>query len=854
MEDRESSMRKAFSLVLLTACPWIAYSNCPGPETWSGAVDGSWNNVLNWSPNTCVPGSLNTDTDSATFGDTVGASSTIFLDPIPISPGLNQLIFNNLSTSYTIDSVFQFLQFNGSSSFIEDLAGSHVLNAPVRLNNTTLQITATHLLTLQQPFTEASGSTSSISFQGPGELINLNNIIDVNGNITILNGELNHKNTLTLSGVGNIGSLITTGALLSVSGNLSMVNGGAISTGGNGCFLGALNAVIAGNLTSENNGSITTTAAGNFFSVQNMTVSGILSNVNNGSVSGNVSVGSFVSVLFDLVLNGGSVTNSNTGVVSSQGIGSLIEAQRSIVINSGNFINNDTVWTPLLTIGPAGTLAGTGLFQDINRAPTIKIVNAGLVIPGDTEFGGFPGLIQVDGSFTQQGAGQFGVNILNTTAFSQLGVTGPVQLAGSLQTAIATDGGVIIPGQTFPIILANGGISGTFSSIVNFNIPNLTPHVQYLGNQVLLSFTPSASKYPNYFETLFLANNQMVKRLEREMAQLRGRFGREESGYLVAENEISEIVSVNPQLAFIRLQPTRQKQEQLRQALETSEKYPWNIYLGATGDFGDVLTKKKAVGFHYRSAGVIAGFDYAFSQVGVGLLTNYDRIWADVAHHWGKFDIDHLHANLYATYAPKSVPELAVNAIVGGGYDWVEVKRKVSSEVGKGSPHGAEWNGLLGVEYAFDRSRYSAMPACLQVVPLVSLQYTHLHASKYREHGAGLFDLDFSKQNGESLRSTVGARFNYTWKWTDIVFVPEVNVGWQREFLDKGRKVHFTPAHFSVAKTSLRMGDAGRNAALAGIDFLVMLFDKYGLEASYDFEWNSLYHDHFFYVGANFRF
>jgi hypothetical protein len=46
----------------------------------------------------------------------------------------------------------------------------------------------------------------------------------------------------------------------------------------------------------------------------------------------------------------------------------------------------------------------------------------------------------------------------------------------------------------------------------------------------------------------------------------------------------------------------------------------------------------------------------------------------------------------------------------------------------------------------------------------------------------------------------------------------------------------------------------GRNVALGGVDFLVTFFDTYGIEASYDFEWNTAYLDNSFYLGCNFKF
>jgi hypothetical protein len=935
-----SLWKKAFALTLLTAMPIAGYSVCA--STWTGGLNGTWNQAANWS--SCIPGIPVTASDSATFGSTVGASSTISLDTIAITPGLNQLIFDNAATSFTILSNGNFLQFNGANSSIDVLAGGHVILSPVHLNNTLVNVSTSGILLLLKPVTEAVASTSSMELNGPGQLLNELNTVDIAGSFSVFSGTLTNLNTAPVA--AGQGSLIQTGLDFIVNGgtaantnsgmvtggrgallnsaqaftfnggsvietNISAVTGvtaegavmqcgtdltinggtvtisnsGSVSNGGNGCFLGAPNGFMNGGVvTIANSGPISTQAAGSFFSLLDLTINnGSVTNSNSGSVTNNVSIGSFIFTLSNLTVNGGTLKNTNIGATSLNGIGALIEADGIFAVNGGIFINDATVWTPTLNIGPAGTVAGSGLFQNINRAQTMQFVNAGSVVPGGPGPGDAPGIMTIQGSYTQ--SGRLVVNLLNPSAFSQLHVTGAgafgkAHLGGNLEVAFS-EGAAVLPGETFAIVQANNGVTGTFSDLINLNIPNLLPHVQYFPTFALLSFTPIATTYLNYLETLFASNNHINIRLGRQMQQLRNRFStteiapreiKEEKSkrlFFLAQQETSssqispqltacaDISSpMNNQLAFFRFSPTEQKQEQLRRVVaepreEGTELHPWNFYFGPTGDLGHVFTKKDSTGFNYWSAGALTGFDYAFSQVGLGLLLNYDHIAGHGAHHWGKFDIDELHANLYATYAPKSLPEFALNAILGGGCDWYSIHRHTGidtiPEVAKGKPRGAEFDALLGLEYAIKNKH-------LQIIPLVSIQYIHLNVQKYQEHGAGLFDLKFASQTAKSLRSTLGTRVNYSWQWTNVVFTPELNLGWQREFFDKSRPVRFVPADFDVPSASLTMPRSGRDVALAGVDFLVTFFDKYGLEASYDFEWNSLYHDHFFYVGCNFRF
>jgi hypothetical protein len=82
-----------------------------------------------------------------------------------------------------------------------------------------------------------------------------------------------------------------------------------------------------------------------------------------------------------------------------------------------------------------------------------------------------------------------------------------------------------------------------------------------------------------------------------------------------------------------------------------------------------------------------------------------------------------------------------------------------------------------------------------------------------------------SSQSAQSLRSTIGAWINYLWEWIA-----------------------------SLPSSSMRTVGARRNTYLGGLDCLFTLYKKYGIEASYDFEQNNLFHDHSIYLGFSFEF
>ncbi len=843
-----SPWKKALALTLLTATS-SGYGQCV--STWVGATGSqNWNVSTNWDP-MCIPGTISA-TDSATFSSSATGPTTVSLDaPIAIDPTLNQLIFSSSTNSFTISTAMaNFIQFNGTTSSLQDMAGSHTISAPIQLNGTVLNAIVSDpsgVLLTQAGITDLS--ISSIVMNGPGEFRNVNTII-LNGNFTVVSGTASNLNT--------IGNSITIAAQdFSISnGTLNNINSNAVS-GVTGAILeGAGTLTISGGtLNNSNTGPATTTAEGSSSSFGNVTIdAGSLNNTNSAAITGgstgssfvtaspfilnngtvtnfnsgsvdSTSFGSFMAVP-SLIINGGLLTNSGSGTVASGGFGSVIVVESQMDVNGGKLVNDDTVRSSAVNVGPGGTVAGIGNFFDASGGTTVPMTNSGTVAPGDS-----PGTMTINGTYTQTSSGTLLISLFDASIYSSLVVNGtsPDGMAfidGTLETTLAP-GGTIDPSDTFVILDTANGVTGTFSQLVN-TIPNLTPIVQYLPTSVLLSFDPILASYAaGYRETIFTSVNQTNFRIGRQLVQMRECF-------MYSEKECKEQCSTT---------------------CRRGKDNPWNFYFGPTADSGSVYTKKLQTGFSYWGAGALLGFDYAFANFGVGLMVDYNHIEADAHRHGEDFDIDRVHGSLYATYVPESLTGLAINAIIGDSNDWFDFKRKTgsSNELStKGNPKGGEFDALLGIEYTFTRQ---ISCGCLEIAPLASLQYIYLEVDAYSERGADLFNLTILRQHYDSLRSTLGARINFTREWRDITWTPEIDMGWQREYQDKRKNIRFSsPAFPSLDTATINTEASGRNNGFVGFDLLAAFDCRYALEASYDFIWNSLYHDHSFYFGFNLGF
>lgn len=740
--------------------PSLAESAICPVGSWNIANSGNYSDPTKWSLG-CAPDGLFTAT--VTFATVGSGTSPVFVNMDVL--GLNDTIIFNASNDYTI-------------------SGTGLLDA-----------------------------VSPYNFSGPGSLtFSLPQCLTDVVSITQTGSSLTNLN-VTESSSGFFGALfssIFTPFTLS-NGTFSNINTGQISNDSAGAVTFCSSFSMAdGSLSVINSGMVNSIYVGSKFFSYSMVIDGGVVKVNN---AGDILNGFGAQLeTADLIMNGGTLTITNTGFVASgdTAIGSLVTSP-TITLNGGLFENNDRVQTNALFIGAAATFSGSGRTGD----PTYfaAVTNDGTVIPGEPKIGGTPGVMNIEGTYAQGSSGALVINIKDPTHFSQLLVSGLAMIDGSLGVVLVP--GFSPSGGSLKIIQATEGITGMFANLMNFTLP-FDPTISYFPNYVLLEFPAFLTKYPNLAGTIISSVNQFnqMERLNR----------------FVCKESYQECFDC----------PDEDPRDQVA--------CPWNFYVGPIGTFsGESHSKHDQVGYDYWTAGALIGFDYVWSHYGVGFAFEYERIDADVHQHWGEFDINHYHGSLYGKYAISCMPALAFNAIMGGSYETYKIDRKISSLKAKGSPNGAEFDALLGAEYVVNKYQF-------QFIPVASVQYIWAQVDKYREHHAGTANLKYRRQTLDSLRSTLGLKINTSWEGCNVAFVPEINVDWQYEYLYNKRHLHFATAELDSATASLILPRAGRNSLLAGINLLTTWSGGYCLEARYDFEWNKLYQDHFVSLSFNTRF
>jgi autotransporter-associated beta strand protein len=184
----------------------------------------------------------------------------------------------------------------------------------------------------------------------------------------------------------------------------------------------------------------------------------------------------------------GTVTQIGTGTLTLPGINTYTGATN---VNAGILeVDGSIASSSLTTVGNGALLMGTG------TVGTAQIGSGGTFAPGAM---GVPGTsMTVAGNLAFASAAIYLVQ-LNPSTASFANVSGSAALGGATVNAVYANGSYVA--KTYTILTATGGVSGTFGSLVNTNLPaKFTPSLSYDGTHAYLNlalhFTPPPG--PNY--------------------------------------------------------------------------------------------------------------------------------------------------------------------------------------------------------------------------------------------------------------------------------------------------------------------------------------------------------------------
>ncbi|MBV9458118.1 MAG: autotransporter domain-containing protein, partial [Bradyrhizobium sp.] len=339
---------------------------------------------------------------------------------------------------------------------------------------------------------------------------------------------------LSRNGFGGSGGsgieLFVSGATITVNANATITGGtGAASlganntggTGGTGIFGSSLTIVNSGTISGGAGGAANGGHAGAFGNAVYLGGASVLELRAGSKIIGDAVANTTADTLR---LGGGSNASFDVSQIGSQylGFGQFAKTGSSTwtltgvntttlmtwTVNQGTLEVDGTMTNANLTVSSGGTLSGTGTLGD----PTIAA--GGTLSPGSVA--NPYGALTITSPLIFQAGSFYNVNI-SPSANSQVNVTGAANtatLGGATVNATYANGSYVT--KQYTILTAAGGVSGTFGSLVNTNLPaNFKASLSYDPNDVYLNLAlnysdPGPGPGPGFIVPGGLNGNQLA--------------------------------------------------------------------------------------------------------------------------------------------------------------------------------------------------------------------------------------------------------------------------------------------------------------------------------------------------------
>jgi outer membrane autotransporter protein len=678
---------------------------------------------------------------------------------------------------------------------------------------------------------------------------------------------------LTLTGANSYsgGTTISAGTLqLGNGGTTGSITGNVIDNGilaFNRSDVLTFNGVISGAGSVQQIGPGTTILTGTNTYTGGTTISAGTLQLGNGgttgSITGNVIDNGILafnrsdSVTFNGVIGGqGALVKQGGGTLTLTGMST--EFTGPTTVDEGSLIVDGSIASTQTLVSPGALLGGHGFLGG-------DLVSSGIVSPGNS-----PGTLTVSGNYTQNANGTLRIEIagLAPGQHDLLAIGGHANLAGTLQL-IRLGGFQLHIGDKVTFITANGGVSGTFSTVQNdfatliktqiIILPNavvvqgtqgsfaeiaMTPNcaavarsldsavgdprastlINFLNNEPVNKLCPgdfdliSPEQLASVFNiTVSLANVQSAN-LERRMDDVRaGSTGFNSAGFTMNGS--------TPNFSGGLAGPTGVEGKSGPSVLTPIPENRWGVFAAGLGEFTHVDSTDNARGYDLQTGGVTLGVDYRIgSNFAVGLIAGYAHTNADLPNS-GNMDVNSGKFGLYGTAFSGG---FYLDSAVTGGISEYDSHRTALLGTASGSTDGGDLNVLVNGGYDLKKGG-------LSIGPTASFQYTYVSFNGFTESGS-LAPLKINDQHVDSIRTAFGMKASYDWKVGNVLIRPELRAAWQHEYGNSAYSIVASFANGAGSSFTVSSPNIGRDSLLLGAGVAVLWTDRISTYIYYDGE------------------
>jgi autotransporter-associated beta strand protein len=755
-----------------------------------GQINNSGTTTFNNSSN-AGSGAINNFTGATlTFNDTSSAGSVTIFNQATAT-------FNNSSTAGNAsitNSSGGTLTFNDTSTAgsaaIMNVASMAFNNSASAGSATITNLGPTGSLTFNNSTTAGTANITNDS------TLTFNNSSNA-GSATIVNNE-----SAAFNNSADAGSAIITNNLTLTFNNSSTADTATITTNSPGTTS------FTGSSTGGNARFITN--AGGTFDMSGLTDGGMTA----GSIEG---AGSYILGGNALTVGSNNLSTTVSGVISGVG-GSLIKTGSGTLtltntetytgattIDAGALmVNGSIVASSGVTVNSGGTLEGTGTVS------STTVNSGGTFMPGN----GTPGTsMTVSGSLAFMSGAMYLVQVSPATA-SFASVTGTATLNGTVDAVFA-------PGtytqKQYTILMANGGINGTFTALETSNLPaNITASLSYSADDAFLNLKASlpttglnvnqqnvANALNTFFNnggalppSFFSIFNLTGSALANALTQLDGEVatGADKGAFLLMNEFLGVMLDpfVDGRIAGpsgpIGFAPDQEAAFPSDVALAYAGvlKAPppatftqrWTAWGSAYG--GGEFTQGNAVigsnNVNAQASGFAGGMDYHLTPdtvVGFG-LSGGETGWT-LAQGLGTGRSDAFQAGLYGV---SHAGPAYVAAAVAVAEHWMSTSRVALGDSLTASFNAQAYGGRLEAGY-----RYGAWSG-VGFAPYAAVQVEEFHAPAYSEADltGGGFGLSYAAQDATDTRSELGVRLDNLTTFDGMPLMLRARLAWAHDW------------------------------------------------------------------------